>query len=88
MGPSDNRPLKKVLISGVGVTVLPDSGAKVNAMDESTFKNFGLDKRGKIRKSRCQIEPYGAAAEANTLTVLSCLEVLTERKTKIKVVTW
>ena len=66
MGPSDNRPLKKVLISGVGIMVLPDSGAKVSAMDESTFKKFGLDKRVKIRKSRCQIKPDGAAAEAFT----------------------
>ena len=88
MGPSDNRPLKKVLISGVGVTVLPDSGAKVNAMDESTFKKFGLDKRVKLRKSRCQIKPYGAASEANTLPVLGCFEALTESKTKMKVVTW
>ena len=53
MAPSDNRPLKKVLISGVGVTVLPDSGATVNAIDESTFKKFSLDKKLKIRKSRC-----------------------------------
>ena len=53
MALSDNRPLKKVLISGVGVTVLPDSGATVNAIDESTFKKFSLDKKLKIRKSRC-----------------------------------
>ena len=52
MGPSDNRPLTKVLISGVGITVLPDSGATVSAMDEATFKRYGLDKRVKIRKSR------------------------------------
>ena len=88
MGPSDNRPLKPVLIGGVGVTVLPDSGATVNAMDETTFKKYGLDKRVKIRKSRCQIKPYGAAAEANTLPVLGCFEALTESKTKMKVVTW
>ena len=43
MGPSDNRPLKKVLISGFGVTVLPDSGATVNAKDDLMFKKFGLD---------------------------------------------
>ena len=88
MGPSDNRPLKTVLIGGVGVTVLPDSDATVNAMDETTFKKYGLDKRVKIRKSRCQIKPYGAAAEANTLPVLGCFEALTESKTKMKVVTW
>ena len=88
MGQSDNRPLKTVLIGGVGVKVLPDSGATVNAMDETTFKKYGLDKRVKIRKSRCQIKPYGAAAEANTLPVLGCFEALTESKTKMKVVTW
>ena len=61
MGQSHNRPLKTVLISGVDITVLPDSGATVNAMDEPTFKKYGLDKRVKVRKSRCQIKPYGAA---------------------------
>ena len=88
MGPSDNRPLKTVLIGGIGVTVLPDSGATVIAMDETTFKKYGLDKRVKIRKSRCQIKPYGAAAEANTLPVLGCFEALTESKMEMKVVTW
>ena len=33
MGQSDNRPLKTVLISSIDITVLPDSGATVNAMD-------------------------------------------------------
>ena len=61
VGQSDNRPLKTVLISGIDITVLPDSGATVNAMDEATFKKYGLEKRVKIRKSRCQIKPYGAA---------------------------
>ena len=61
VGQSHNRPLKTVLISGVDITVLPDSGATVNAMDEPTFKKYGLDKRVKVRKSRCQIKPYGAA---------------------------
>ena len=88
MGPSDNRPLTTVLISGVGITVLPDSGATVSAMDEATFKRYGLDKRVKIRKSRCQIKPYGAAAETNLLPVLGSFEALTESKTKMKVVTW
>ena len=36
VGQSHNRPLKTVLISGVHITVLPDSGATVNAMDEAT----------------------------------------------------
>ena len=88
MGPSDNRPLSTVLISGVGITVLPDSGATVSAMEEATFKRYGLDKRVKIRKSRCQIKPYGAAAETNLLPVLGSFEALTESKTKMKVVTW
>ena len=74
---------KKMLISGVGV-----SGATVNAMDELMFKKFGLDKRVKVRKSRCQIKPYGATAEANTLPVLGCFEEITKSKTKMKVVTW
>ena len=42
MGPSDNRPLTRVLISGVGITVLPDSGATVSAMDEATFNRYGV----------------------------------------------
>ena len=57
-------------------------------MDEATFKKYGLDKRVKVRKSRCQIKPYGAASKANTLPVLGCFEVLTESKTKMKVITW
>ena len=40
MGPSDNRSLKPVLISGVGITVLLDRGATVSAMDEATFKRY------------------------------------------------
>ena len=59
------EPLKTVLISGVDITLLPDSGATVNAMDEATFKKCGLDKRVRVRKSRCQIKPYGAASKAN-----------------------
>jgi len=42
MGTSDKRPLKKVLINGASVTVLPDSGAAVSAMDEATFRRYGL----------------------------------------------
>ena len=57
-------------------------------MDEATFKRYGLDKRVKIRKSRCQIKPYRAAPETNLLPVLGSFEALTESKTKMKVVTW
>jgi len=88
MGPSIIRPLKTVLISDVRITVLPDSGATVSTMDEATFKRYGLDKKVKIRKSRCQIKPYGAAAEANLLPVLGSFGALTESKTKMKVVMW
>ena len=77
-----------MLISGVGITVLPDSGAMVSAMDEATLKRYGLDKRVKIRKSRCQIKPYRAAPETNLLPVLGSFEALKEAKTKMKVVTW
>ena len=87
LGQSDNRPLKAVLISGVDIMVLPDSGATVNAMDEATFKKYGLDERVKIKKSRCQIKPFGAAAEANALPVLGCFDALTKSKTKMKVIT-
>ena len=53
VGASDNRPLKKVLISGVDITVLPDSGATVSAMDEATFRGCGLDKRvKKVKKNQ------------------------------------
>ena len=72
VGQSDNRPLKTVLTSGVDIMVLPESGATVNAMDEGTFKKYSLDERVKIKKSRCQIKQYGAAAEANALPVLGC----------------
>ena len=82
VGQSDNRPLKTAAL------VLPDSGATVNAMDEATFKKYSLDERVKIKKSRCQIKPYGAAAEANALPVLGCFDALTESKTKMKVITW
>jgi len=57
-------------------------------MDKATFKRCGLDKRVKIRKSRCQIKPYRAAAETNLLPVLGSFEALTESKTKMKVATW
>ena len=77
VGASDNRPLKKVLISGVNITVLPDSGAMVSAMDEATFRGCGLDK-----------QLYGASTEAHLLLVLGSFKALTESKTKMKVVTW
>ena len=57
-------------------------------MDEATFKKYGLDERVRIKKSRCQIKPYGAAAEANALPVLGCFDALTESKTKMKVIMW
>ena len=43
-GPSDIRLIKTVLIVGVEITELPDSGATVNSMDEAAFKKYGLDK--------------------------------------------
>ena len=79
MGASDNRPLK-VLISGIEITVLPYSGATVSAMDEATFRGCGLDKRVKLKKSRCQIKPYGAFTEAYLLPVLGSFKALTESK--------
>ena len=88
MGQSHNRPLKTVLISGVDITVLPDSSATVNAIEDATFKKYSLDKRVKVRKSRCQIRPYGAASKANTLPVLGCFEALMESETKMEVITW
>ena len=88
MGQSDSSPLKTVLISGVDIVVLPDSGATVNAMVEATFKKYGLDERVRIKKSRCQIKPYGSAAGANALPVLGCFDALTESKTKMNVITW
>ena len=42
----------------------------------------------KIKKSRCQIKPYGAVNETNLIPVLGSFEALTECKTKMKVVTW
>ena len=50
MGQSENRPLETVLISGVDIGVLPDSGARVNAMDKATFRKYSLDKRVRIKK--------------------------------------
>ena len=88
VGPSDNRPLTEVLISGVNITVLPDSGATVSAMDEATFRRSGLKKRVKVKKTKCQIKPYGAYTETKTLPVLGSFEALTESKTRMKLVTW
>ena len=88
VGQSDNRPLKTMLISGIDIMVLPDSGATVNTMDEAMFKKYGLDERVRIKKSRCQIKLYGAAAGANALPVLGCFDVLTELKMKMKVIMW
>ena len=88
MGTSEKRPLKKTLINGASVTVLPDSGATVSAMDESTFRRYGLEGKVKVKTSRCQIKPYGAVNETNLIPVLGSFEALTESKTKMKVVTW
>ena len=88
MGTSEKRPLKKVLINGVSVTVLPDSGATVSAMDEATLRRYGLEDKVTIKNSRCQIKPYGAVKETNLIPVLGSFEALTESKTKMKMVTW
>lgn len=42
-----------MLISGVDIMVLFDSGVMVNVMDEVMFKKYDLDKRVKVRKLRC-----------------------------------
>ena len=78
MGTSEKRPLKKVLINGASVTVLPDSGATVSAMDEATLRRYGLEDKVKIKKSRCQIKPYGAVKETNLIPVLGSFEALPE----------
>ena len=67
-------------MGGASITVLPDSGA--------TFKRYGLDKRVKIRKSSCQIKPYGSATDSNLIPVLGNFEALTESKSKMKVIKW
>ena len=77
-----------MLINGVSVTVLPDSRATVSAMDEATFRRYGLEEKVKVKKSRCQIKPHGAVKETNLIPVLDSFEALTESKTKMKVVTW
>ena len=73
-----------MLINGASVTVLPDSGATVSAMDEVSLRRYGLEDK----KSRCQRKPYGAVKETNLIPVLGSFEALTEFKTKMKVVTW
>ena len=80
VGPSDNRLLTEVLISGVNITV--------NAMDEGTFRWSGLEKRLKVKKTKCQVKPYGAHGKPKTLPVLGSFEALTESKTRMKLVTW
>lgn len=78
-----------MLISGVDITVLHDSGATVSAMDEATFMRCGLDKCVKLKKkSRCQIKTYGSSTETHLLPMLGSFEALTESKRKMKVVTW
>lgn len=56
-------------------------------MDEVTFKKYGLDEMLKIKRSKFQIKPYGAPAEANALPVSGCFDAFTESKTKMKVIT-
>ena len=77
-----------MLINGASVTVLPDSGAIVSAMDEPTFRRYGLEEKVKIKQSRCQIKPYGTVKKTNLIPVPGSFEALTESKTKMKVVTW
>ena len=63
-----------MLINGASVTVVPDSGATVSAMDEATFRRYGLKDKVKIKKSRCQIKPYGAVKETNIIPVPGSFE--------------
>ena len=57
-------------------------------MDEAAFRRYGLNEKVKIKKSRCQIKPYGAVKETNLIPVLGSFEACTEFKTDMKVVTW
>ena len=57
-------------------------------MDEATFRRYGREEKVKIKKSRCQIKPYGTVTETNLISVLGSFEALAESKTKMKVVTW
>ena len=50
MGTSEKRPLKMVLINGASVTVLPDSGATVSAVDEATLRRYDLEGKVKVKK--------------------------------------
>ena len=67
-----------MLINGTSVTVLPDSGATVSPMDEATLRRYGLEDKVKIKKSRCQIKPYGAVMETNLIPALGSFEALAE----------
>ena len=49
---------------------------------------YGLEGKVKVKKSRCQIKPYGAVNETNLITVLGSFDALTESKTNMQVVTW
>ena len=66
-----------MLIYGASVTVLPDSGTTVSAMDEATLRRYGLEDKIKIKKSRWQIKPYGAVKETCLIPVLGSFEALT-----------
>ena len=80
-----NGPLTEVLISGVNITVLPDSGATISTMDEATFRRSGFEKRARVKKTK--FHTYGAHTETKTLPVLGSFETLTESKTRMKLVT-
>lgn len=66
-----------MLINSASVTVLLDSGATVSAMNEATFRRYGLAGKVKIKKLGCQIKPYGAVNETNLIPVLGSFGVLT-----------
>lgn len=63
MGLSANKPLRTVIISGTSITVLQDSGATISVVDEATFQRYKLEKKVKIKTSRCHIKPYGVARQ-------------------------
>ena len=88
MGLSANKPLRTVIISGTSITVLQDSGATISMVDEATFQRYKLEKKVKIKTSRCHIKPYGVAKETNLIPVIGSFEALTESESRMKMVTW
>ena len=79
---------KKVLSNGDSVTVLPDSGATVSAMDEATFRRYGLKGKVKVKKSRCQKSRMALPMRRTSYPYWAALKHSLSRKTKMKVVTW